>query len=335
MNLKDIGEFGLITRLTSNSIFNDNNLIIGIGDDTAVLPWNEENYLLAACDTLVEDIHFIKGKSTPFQIGYKSVAVNFSDIAAMGGWPTAILISLGIPPDIKLEEIDQLYSGIKNICQKYGVNIIGGDTVSSPQKFFINVSVLGQVKKEHLHLRSHARKGDFIFVTGPLGDSAAGLELILNEYDFIPHYVEAKLLQKHLLPEPCLEEIKVLNLLPGVHALNDISDGLASEANEIAEASQLGIKLYAHKIPISPEAELLGKLINKDPLDWALAGGEDFQLIGTISPEAKEGLQDIFEKKLNKPLYIIGEVIEEKGVYLDINKKVISLTKKGYNHFSL
>lgn len=336
MNLKELGEFGLISFLTKNSIFKEDNVIVGIGDDTAVLPLDDEYYLLAACDMLVENVHFLRDKSTPWQIGYKSVAVNFSDIAAMGGWPSAILISLGIPADIKVDYLNQLYAGMKCICQKYNVNIIGGDTVAS-DKLLINISVLGKVKICNLRLRSHAQKEDIVFCTGSLGDSAAGLEVLkLSTQDKkkVPEDISTYLTNKHLCPEPCLNESKVLNVSFGLHSLNDISDGLASEANEIADASDLAIHIYAEKIPISQEARSLSKIITRDPLEWALFGGEDYQLLGTIAKDKYRQLSNYYTEKLGKEIFAIGKVVEGKGVYLlDKSENRSLLPKKGFNHF--
>jgi len=333
MDLKELGEFGLISRLTQNSLYNSDEVVLGVGDDSAVLPLDEENYLLAACDMLVENIHFILNKCTPFQLGYKAVAVNFSDIAAMGGWPTGILISVGFPSNTSLSDLDQLYNGIKEICQKYKVNIIGGDTVVSPRGWVINISVLGKVKKEKLRLRSQAQVGDIVVVTGSLGDSAAGLELILTENDKVEENIKNKLLKKHLEPEPCLAESKIFNTIDGLHALDDISDGLVSEATEIAQASRVGIELHAEKIPLSAEANQLGKILNKNPLDWALYGGEDFQLLATIKKDSLYEIKNIF-KKADKTLYEIGVVTKETGVFLLKNQRRTLITTRGYNHFA-
>ncbi|MDK2822973.1 MAG: thiamine-monophosphate kinase [Clostridia bacterium] len=333
MDLKNIGEFGLISRLSENCIINNDQVFTGIGDDAAVLPLDTENYLLAACDMLVEKVHFLTEKSTPFQIGYKSIAVNFSDIAAMGGWPTGILVSIGLPSSISLNYIEEIYLGMKQICHKYNVNIVGGDTVASPGGLVINVSVLGKVKKEHLHLRSQAQIGDVVFTTGTLGDSAAGLEILKNVNINVPYWIKAPLLNRHLCPEPCLKESKILNMKPGLNALNDISDGLASDVWEIATASKLGIELYAENIPLSPEVKELAKIINRDPLDWALYGGEDFELVGTICKKNFQELRNLFKINLNKELIPIGTVVQKPEVYLMKDTEKILLDKKGYNHF--
>ncbi|KJS22581.1 MAG: hypothetical protein VR72_06055 [Clostridiaceae bacterium BRH_c20a] len=334
MNLKDIGEFGLITRLAENCIFNKNEVLVGIGDDTAVLPFDQDNHLLVSCDMLIEKMHFLREMSSPFQIGYKSVAVNFSDIAAMGGWPTSILISIGIPKSISFEYIDEIYKGMKNICQKYSVNIIGGDTVASPDGIVINVTVLGKVKKTNLHLRSHAKVGDVVFTTGTLGNSAAGLQIIKNIQLDIPLKIKDYLLQKHLSPEPCLEDIRILNKIGlGLNALNDISDGLASEAWEIADASQIGIELYRDKIPISEETQILGQILKTSPLDWALYGGEDFQLIGTIDKTQFPFYAEEFKKEKGTVLFEIGRTIDIPGVFLINNEEKVYLNKSGFDHF--
>ncbi|KJS83402.1 MAG: hypothetical protein JM58_12875 [Peptococcaceae bacterium BICA1-8] len=338
MNLKDIGEFGLIARLAENCIFNKKEILVGIGDDTAVLPLDQDYHLLVSCDMLIEKMHFLREVSSPFQIGYKSVAVNFSDIAAMGGWPTSILVSIGIPKSISFEYIDEIYKGMKNICKKYSVNIIGGDTVASPDGIVINVTVLGKVEKNNLHLRSHAKVDDVVFTTGTLGNSAAGLQIIKNIQNHldidIPSKIKDFLLQKHLSPEPCLNEIRILNKIElGLNALNDISDGLASEAWEIANASQIGIELYKDRIPISEETQILGQLLKTSPLDWALYGGEDFQLIGTIDKIHFPIFSKEYKRENGTDLFEIGRTINYPGVFLVHNEEKVYLNKSGFNHF--
>lgn len=334
MNLKTVGEFGLIDLIDIPHPAPER-VVLGIGDDCAVLPYGEDAYQLASCDLLVEDIHFIRSRITPYQLGYKAVAVNLSDIAAMGGTPTHILISAALPPDYTVLEWHELYRGIGAICNRYGVNLIGGDTTSSPDKLILNVTVLGEVKKEHLHLRRDAKAGDAVFVTGKLGGSRAGLELVLQPEIEVADDLKTALLDCHNQPEPCCDEIAVLNRIAGqsLHALNDISDGLASECNEIAGASHCAIHLHAAQIPVHEDAKRLAELLCADSMEWALSGGEDYQLVGTLDGEKAEEICAMYLAQTGKQLYIVGTVAEGSGVELEQPEGNCVIGKKGYNHF--
>ena len=175
MSMQTLGEFGLID-LIDLPFPNPESVLVGIGDDCAVLPYSDTHYQLVSCDLMVEDMHFVRKKIAPYQLGYKAVAVNLSDIAAMGGSPKHILVSAALPPDYTVAEWQELYRGIGDICSRYGVNVIGGDTTASADKLCINVTVLGLVEQQNLHLRRDAKAGDAVFVTGALGGSRAGLE---------------------------------------------------------------------------------------------------------------------------------------------------------------
>ncbi len=332
--LNQIGEFGLIDMIDLPHP-NPETVIVGIGDDCAVLPFNDTHYQLTSCDLLVEDVHFIRDKITPYQLGYKAVAVNLSDVAAMGGTPTHILLSAALPSDYTVAEWRELYRGIGAICNRYGVNVIGGDTTSG-ERLTINVTVIGTVAKEHLHLRSDAKIGDAVFVTDALGGSRAGLELVLHPDLEANDTVRDAVLRCHYQPEPCCDEIAVLNQIAGVHlhALNDISDGLASECHEIAEASGVSIVLEADTIPIHNGALQLASQIGADGLQWALTGGEDYQLVGTMDGAQAEAICAAYKAQTNKNITIVGYVTEGDGVYLRTEAGTQSIAKKGYNHFA-
>ena len=335
MELHTLGEFGLIDLIDLPHP-NPEAVLVGIGDDCAVLPYNDTMYQLASCDLLVEDIHFLRKKITPYQLGYKSVAVNLSDIAAMGGQPSHILLSVALPPDYTVAEWQELYRGIGDICKKYAVNLIGGDTTASPDKLTINVTVLGLVEKQNLHLRSAAKPGDAVFVTGTLGGSRAGLELLQDENIVFSDAERSSLLQSHCQPEPCCNEITVLNQVAGVHlhALNDVSDGLISECTEIADASGCALYLHTDNVPVNPYAAGLAKQIGTNALQWALTGGEDYQLAGTLDGAYAEEICKAYRIQTGKEITIVGYVTEGSGVYLENADGVCPAEKKGYNHFA-
>lgn len=325
MKINEIGEFGLIDILKQNTINNKDNIIKGIGDDTAVFSVENNLLQLATTDMLVEGIHFNREFITAWQLGYKAIAVNFSDIAAMGGTPTNILISLAIPSDIDVDFMVQLYDGMKYLTKKFKANIIGGDTVASLQGLVINVTVLGTVPLPLVKYRSGAKNGDLVVVTGDLGSSAAGLEILLNKYEQEQYEI---LVKKHLMPFPQLNYGEIIANY--ANSMNDISDGLASEANEISTASEVGIMLRENKMPVLKETKEVAKVFQKDVLDYVLFGGEDYQLVFTITPEKLTQLQG----ELND-LTIVGEVCSSfNGVKLERNDgTIIDIKSKGYNHF--
>lgn len=330
MNLKEIGEFGLIDLLKEDTITDPANVVTGIGDDAAVLLSTPRQLQLLTTDMMVEEIHFRLKTTTPWQLGYKSVAVNISDIAAMGGLPRHAVISIAIPPYIDIAFITALYKGMKEICHEHGVNIVGGDTVSSPGGLVINVALLGEVEPTHLLKRSGAEVGDLVVVTGTLGNSGAGLDLLSRanweDYDFAWPLVTA-----HLTPRPQVKAGRVL-AAAGASSADDISDGLASEVNEIAKASNVGIRVYADKIPLAGSLKEAAALIGKSAVHYALYGGEDYQLLTTITPER---YQAALAEAAGVPLTVVGEVVAaEEGILLiGADGTSQKLVPGGYNHF--
>lgn len=329
MDLRQIGEFGLIDLIKENTIINSANVIAGIGDDAAVLLATPRQLQLLTTDMMVEDIHFSLKTTSPWQLGYKALAVNISDIAAMGGVPRHAVVSIAVPAGLSPEFVIGLYEGMKEICRAYEVNIVGGDTVGSRGGLVINVALLGEVEPNYLLKRSAAQPGDFIVVTGTLGNSSAGLAL-LSQGDWEANDYAWPLVTAHLTPSPQVKAGRVL-AAAGATAADDISDGLSSELNEIASASQVGMRVYAEKIPLSDELLQAAAALKKPALDFALYGGEDFQLLATISPEK---IQSVLTGEAGVPITVIGEVTPpENGVVLVDERGSSKLTARGYNHF--
>jgi thiamine-monophosphate kinase len=327
LNINQIGEFGLIELLAENTICDQKSVAIGIGDDAAAIWPTSGKVELVTTDMLVETIHFDLRTTTAKELGYKAIAVNLSDIAAMGGTPKHALVSLALPRHTKVEFVLDLYAGMKEICGEFQVNIIGGDTVASPDKLVLNVTVIGETG--HLVKRSGAKAGDVVAVTGTLGSSAAGLELLANGLTDFPG---AKVLtEAHLKPKPQVVLGQML-AARGASSMDDVSDGLAGEAHEIAAASKVGIELYAAKIPLAPATIKVANYFHKPPLAYALYGGEDFQLLFTM-PQA-----DFAElvKREGTNICQIGTVLPEgSGVVLvHANGSREKIEKKGYDHFS-
>ena len=331
MKIKDIGgEFELIKRITRNP--RDKSIIKGIGDDCAVIKLGNK-LLVITTDTLVEGDHFSFEWFTPKQVGMKAIEINVSDIGSMGALPKYALVSLVLPRDIDVKTIDEIYKGMWEKADKRGLDIIGGN-ITHGKQLVIDIDMIGEVKKQDLKLRSSAKPGDFIFVSGDLGSSAAGLNLFLNK---ITGFEDVK--EKHLEPKAKLSKVK--GFLKNINAMIDVSDGLASEVTRICEQSNVGATIYADNVPIKDSVRTAAKVINKllktefsnglensknflkDPLDYALYGGEDFELIYTVS-----------EKNLDKVKgFLVGEITKKKGVRIYSKGKEKSIAKHGYDHF--
>lgn len=332
MKVKDIGEFGLIERISRIVEHADERVIVTIGDDTAVVRPTELDYVLLTTDLLVEDIHFTIDTIKPRQLGYKSIAVNMSDIAAMGGIPDYAVISLAVNPDTEVDFIEDLYEGMADIARKYGVRIVGGDVTKS-EKLVINVALVGEVEEEKLCRRSDAEVGDVIFVTGELGASAAGLRIILKPALERSVREAGALKEAHFLPEPQVDAGRHLALL-GIHAMEDVSDGLASEIGHICEASSVGARIILSKIPVARGVEKVAKLTGESAMEIAAMGGEDYELVFT----APMNLVDAIESEMAK----IGVTVTAIGYIVDISEGVKAIDwagkekpidNMGYTHF--
>ncbi|WP_349409257.1 thiamine-phosphate kinase [Pseudalkalibacillus sp. SCS-8] len=320
-------EFDWIKSITPSKHF-QSSLIEGIGDDAALVRTEAGMDDILCVDTMVESVHFSRQTMTPYHIGYKALAVNISDVAAMGGAPKFYLVSIGIPDKWSESELQQIYQGMAAIAETYEVDLIGGDTVSTKGPLVISVTIVGRVQEDRKLLRKNARPGDIVFLTGPVGVSAAGLECLLNDEQ--PSRINKKLIRAHQMPMPQVEAGLLLSESGYRIALNDISDGLASEAHEIAEASQVGIKIDAERLPTIQEFRSFSKA---QVLDWMLYGGEDFQLVGTVSSKDWQSLKKLFDEN-DQSIYRIGEVIEGPSmVKLIRGKEVYEIEKKGFNHF--
>lgn len=331
MKLTQIGEFGLIREIREQlTKFQEKGVVVGIGDDAAAVEIEGRKLTLLTTDTLVEDVHFNWDYTSPFKVGWKSLAVNISDIAAMGGNPLHSLISLSLPSEMGNFKIEDLYKGLKEIASQYKVNIVGGNIVHSPI-FSITISLIGEVERENILLRSEAKKGDLIYVTGELGASRAGLECLRNPNLKVDPKIRKFLVRKHLLPSPKLKEGQILAKKKIAKAAIDMSDGLVSDLFRITEESKVGAILWEEKIPISLACKEVAKEVDISPQEWALYGGEDYELLFTVFRDKKEKI-----KELGFSSYLIGEIVEkEDGISL-IKKESgekIPLEDKGYDHF--
>lgn len=333
MKLSELGEFGLIELLTRDMIHNPDGLIKGVGDDTAVLKVGKGVWLLFTADMMVEGVHFSLDYSTFYQVGWKALAVNLSDIAAMGGRPTHALVALAIPPRAKPSELLELYQGLREAARAHGVNIVGGDTVSNPERLVLNVTLLGEVGAGEAVYRSGASPGDKVYVTGTLGAPAAGLYLFQNPA--LPCSPEAAeyCRRAHTTPQPRVAAGRFLACC-GASAMDDISDGLASEMHEICGTSSVGCLIRREEVPIDPRVREVAARAGVDPLEWALFGGEDLELVFTVGPQVEERLKKEAAAEGIK-IYPVGVITASGGVCLEQpGGAILPLPRGGYDHFS-
>jgi thiamine-monophosphate kinase len=333
MNLRDIGEFGFIKRISRGCLIRPQNVIKAIGDDAAAFIPVPGQIILVTTDLLVERIHFLRDATSGFNLGYKALSVNLSDIAAMGGIAREAFISIAVPENCPIEYLEDLYNGIKTLAAEFDVNLLGGDTTRSKADLIINVSVVGYAFEKEILCRNTAQHGDIICTTGFLGDSRAGLHLIINDIKADSNELKA-LLDAHLLPKPYLGEGRFLARQGGVRAVIDVSDGLSSDIGHIAEESNVGIRLYSEKIPVSNNLEKFCTRFDFDPVEYALAGGEDYTLLCTISPDKADHVAADYLKRFRNPLYQIGEITDSGDMELILsNGRIRSFTPSGWDHF--
>ena len=326
------GEFNFIKRFKPNFDGLLTNGEVGIGDDCAVIPDGEES-ILVTTDMLLEDIHFIKDAISPEELGYKSLAVNLSDIAAMGGTPIGSFLSMAIPSNIEVSYLDSFMDGYLSLSTKYKVPLLGGDTTKSSDKITINVCVLGRIRKDQIKYRKDAVAGDAICVTGPLGDSAAGLEAVLKHTENTNLIKTLK--RKHHKPEPRICEGLFLSSKPEVHAMMDISDGLASDLKHILEQSNVSAKVNIDNIPVSTEFKTACKQYSWDYNKLLVGVGEDYELLFTVDNNMFDQLNEEFYKKFEKNIFKVGNIIEGlQEIKWFNNHKLTELNTKGFDHFN-
>ena len=309
-----MNEFELIRRIT-RSLPANQTVVAGAGDDCAVLDLGiPGQYLLFKTDAVVEGVHFTKA-TPPEKAGRKALARCLSDVAAMAGTPTAAVITLGLPADFEAGRVEAIYGGINLLAERHGVAIVGGETTTNPGQILLSIALVGTVRKEKCLLRSGARPGDAIFVTGELGGSLA-----MKHLDFEPRLAEARWLADHF----------------AIHAMIDISDGLAGDLRHLLLASRVGGELMSASIPISRAARLQarGDSSSKPPLLAALTDGEDFELLFTVSSREAVPLLDGWKNQFpGTRLTCIGKVVAGSGLKIRDERGSREITETGYVHF--
>jgi len=322
MRLSELGEFNLINRLRSSLISTSSEVLMGIGDDAAAIKVSG-NIILITSDMLIEGVHFDLSFTTFYQLGYKVLAVNLSDIFAMGGMPRYFLIDIGIPESYTLKDVDELYSGIKSLARKFAIDVIGGDTCASKHGLVLSGTLIGET--DRIITRSGAKPKDGIFVTGTLGDSAIGLMLLkkmengkwkIRNRKFPVPGSPLRLIKKHLIPEP-----HPLKNTSEITSMIDISDGLLIDLSHICDESNVGAKIYVDKIPLSRALTQTAKKLGINPMDFALRGGEDYVMLFTAPPDIKT------------KAFRIGEIIPKGRFLVDVSGKKRHFKPEGYEHF--
>ncbi len=332
MKLAQIGEFQLIERIRT-AFKQDSPGVLGIGDDCAVWPGEAGNVFLGTTDLLVEHIHFLRDRITPKELGYKALAVNLSDIAAMGGTPVGAFLSIGLPGDLDVGWWDAFFEGVRELSESSTCPLLGGDTTKSQRDIVINVTVTGTMPAKHVKYRSAAKPGDVIAVTGLLGDVAGGLQVLLKEWP--PSHPDYEyLVRAHHRPRPHLEEGAWLSKESAVHAMMDVSDGVDSDLRHIMKASRVGASVDVDSLPRSVELERVCQELNWNSAQIAVAGGEDYVLLCTIDPASFPSLAEKFHSTFKRPLHRIGVVTADtnKLVYQS-DGETISFGSGGFDHF--
>lgn len=333
-----LGEFGLIDRISEKFSKQNNSTHFAIGDDAAVIDVGD-HFQLASTDMLLEGIHFDLSYFPLHHLGYKAVAVNVSDIAAMNGIPEQITVSIALSNRFSLEAIDAFYEGVKSACEAYKVDLVGGDTTASPSGLMISITAIGRVDKDKISYRSGAKVNDIVCVTGDLGGAYMGLQVLEREKQVFLENPEMQpeldkyqyIVGRQLKPEARVDlvhELLDLQIVPS--SMIDVSDGLASELHHIAKQSGVGLNVHEDKLPYAANTQETALEFKLDPNTAILNGGEDYELLFTIS-------QNDFEKvKLHPDIHFIGYINEKSnGVNLVTNQgNAIALKAQGWDHFS-
>lgn len=335
--IAQLGEFGLIRRLTKDLKYTNRSTCKGVGDDAAVMSFGNKQVLMTS-DMLLEGVHFNLEYVPLKHLGYKAAVVNFSDIYAMNGTPTQLTVSLGISRRFSVEQIEELYSGIRLACERYGVDLVGGDTCASMTGLTISITCLGQADKNQVVYRNGAHENDLICVSGNLGSAYLGLQLLERERQVmnvnpnaVPQFEGREyLLERQLKPEARKDIIQAL-AKAGIKptAMMDISDGLSSELMHICEQSGVGCAIYEDKIPIDYQAAVLAEEMNLNIVTCALSGGEDYELLFTCSLSDYEKLIPLDD------VYLIGHITKPEfgKTLIGRNGEELQLRAQGWQAF--
>ncbi len=330
--LADLGEFGVIARLTQHWTTRPD-VLRGVGDDAAVLDvGNPAEVLLATCDAQVAGVHFDVTTATPHEIGRRALAVNISDIAAMGGTPRFALISLLLPPDLAMEMLTEIYAGLEEEATRFAVALVGGN-ISRADTLALDITLLGMASRDHLLLRDAALPGDVLLVTGTLGAAAAGLRLMQDSGIAARAHAEvaAPLLAAQRTPAPRVAAGQWL-AAQGVRAGIDLSDGLAADLAHLCAASGVGAELDVATFPILPATRVFADVAGVDARDLALYGGEDYELLVAAPPDLAARIIAGADAAIGVPVTAIGRILAEPGLFRRDAETRAPLEPRGWDH---
>jgi thiamine-monophosphate kinase len=334
MDISGIGEFSLIASIRRRMEGKyPSQVKLGIGDDCAVLQPEADMDWVITTDTQVEDVHFRRAWLTPYQIGWRAMAVNLSDVAAMGAQPFAALAALTLPDTMEEAFFDQLIEGMCDLGLHFNCPLIGGNLARDPARISLTFTILGRLPRGKAVLRRGARVGDEIWVSGRLGGSAAGLQTLLQPMPQIP-VVSPILQQRYKQPQPRIGEAIFLRVSAWLTSMIDLSDGLAGDLGHICEESGVGAQVVADVLPLETGVREVAAALGKDPLEYALRGGEDFELCCTAAPGALGRLQEKFRVQFGIDFTHIGVITAERGLQLvRADGSQISLSPQAFDHF--
>jgi thiamine-monophosphate kinase len=328
-----VGELDLIRQIRGRLGGPGRGTVVGLGDDAAVFE-PPKGLELFTCDAFVEGVHFRRDFSSLQEIGAKCMVANVSDVAAMGGFPTRATVALCIPEAASDREVDELYDGMIEVAARYSFEIVGGDVVSSREGLVISIALLGAAEAGRIVTRSGAVVGDAVLATGSFGASEAGLASLLKGLPRSAAVDAAR--ERHTSPRARLKEAQAIIEVATPHAMIDVSDGLSTDVWHVAEESGVGIRLERDAVPIAPAAQEIGHQIGRDPLELALASGEEFELVAAIPPSELSRTVDHVEAVAGTEVTRIGEVVEaERGCTLVMGDGTeMPLERRGYEHLS-
>lgn len=332
MKIDSCGEFGLIDRLKKCVTSPKDFVILGNGDDAAVFESKPGLLTVMTADALVEGVHFDLGFASFQDVGWRAMAANLSDVAATGGSPTFGTVCICVPPDCTVKSLEALFEGMDAVAAPLGCRIIGGDTTASLHGLTISIAMLGEVTRDRITARGGVKQGDLFCVTGHLGGSRAGLEVLrrgLSAESF------NEVVRRYLRPVPRVREALVMGDSAPVHAAIDVSDGLASELHHLCRTSRVGARIEQSMIPIHPETASVARACDADGLGFALSGGEDFELLFTVAPRDADHVIQAVRSATGTPVTVVGEAVTAAdGVRIRKPEGTwLPLADTGYDHF--
>ncbi len=331
----ETGEFNLIDRIRKIlPVSGNRDLLVDIGDDTAVVRIDRKRALLLTCDIQVEGRHFLFDRTTPYRVGRRSMAVNLSDIASMGGRPTYALVSLGLPADMPVESFDRLFEGMRDEMSEHGAYVIGGNLARTKEELVVDVTMVGETEVSRVLTRHNARPGDRIFVTGALGASGAGMEALRIFGKKVPGKY-AELVRRHVLPAPRVEMGQRISRSGVASGMIDLSDGVASDLYHICEKSGVGAEIHEACLPLPERIGEIAKMSGRPVLDLALHNGEDYELLFTVPPGVPERKIRALPGKTGIPVTEIGRIVGRRAGYslVDARGRKTPLKPAGWDHF--